>query len=93
MTSGRPARRQYNLQLAGNALIILNGNACKNGNGRDSSGEFTEWADRISSVVPVACWIELWAAPHQAGTHQEYRDSTPFVGDAMNDQASSYALL
>ncbi|MBF6049530.1 hypothetical protein GO001_30830 [Streptomyces sp. NRRL B-1677] len=29
----------------------------------------------------------------RTGTHQEYRDSTPYVGDAMNDRASSYALL
>ncbi|MEX2983965.1 hypothetical protein [Streptomyces sp. C36] len=50
-------------------------------------------ADRTTSVIPVACWIELWADPHQTGTHQEYRDSTPYVGDAMNDRASSYALL
>ncbi|MEH6374819.1 hypothetical protein V7793_10895 [Streptomyces sp. KLMMK] len=44
-------------------------------------------------MIPVACWIELWADPHQTGTHQEYRDSTPYVGDAMNDRANSYALL
>ncbi|QLE70408.1 hypothetical protein FGW37_01205 [Streptomyces rectiverticillatus] len=77
----------------GGTSIILNGGACQSGNGRDYAGEFTEWADRISSVIPVACWVELWADPHQTGTHQEYRDSTPYVGDAMNDQASSYALL
>ncbi|WP_171162867.1 hypothetical protein [Streptomyces sp. I05A-00742] len=77
----------------GGTSIILNGGACRSGNGRDYTGEFTDWADSISSVIPVACWIELWADPHQTGTHQEYRDSTPYVGDAMNDRASSYALL
>ncbi|MEU5052070.1 hypothetical protein [Streptomyces sp. NPDC021096] len=83
----QPARRLSRVQLAGN------GNACQSGNGRDYAGEFTDWADRISSVIPVACWIEPWADPHQTGTHQEYRDSTPYAGDAMNDRASSYALL
>lgn len=77
----------------GGKSIILNGNACQSGNGRDYVGEFTDWADTFSSVIPVACWIELWADPHQTGTHQEYRDSTPYVGDALNDRASSYALL
>ncbi|MEU1820201.1 hypothetical protein ABZ543_34235 [Streptomyces roseifaciens] len=95
------ARGGLNAELAilyehwnfGGTSIILNGGACQSGNGRDYAGEFTDWADRISSVIPVACWIELWADPHQTGTHQEYRDSTPYVGDAMNDQANSYALL
>ncbi|MFI1972156.1 hypothetical protein [Streptomyces cinnamoneus] len=95
------ARKGLNAELAilyehwnfGGTSIILNGGACQSGNGRDYAGEFTDWADIISSVIPVACWVELWADPHQTGTHQEYRDSTPYVGDAMNDQASSYALL
>ncbi|WP_405983240.1 hypothetical protein [Streptomyces sp. NBC_00158] len=39
------------------------------------------------------CWLELWDAPNTSGFHQEYRQSTSYVGDALNDRASSIALL
>ncbi|MFJ8031546.1 hypothetical protein [Streptomyces sp. NPDC096032] len=36
---------------------------------------------------------ELWDAPNTAGFHQEYQQATSYVGDAMNDRASSIAML
>ncbi|MGW7312084.1 peptidase inhibitor family I36 protein [Streptomyces sp. NPDC054854] len=35
----------------------------------------------------------MWDAPNASGVHQEYQQSTSYVGDAMNDRASSIALL
>ncbi|MEU7043110.1 hypothetical protein AB0A77_18890 [Streptomyces varsoviensis] len=78
----------------GGSSLILNGSgACANGNGRDYTGELVDWNDTVSSVAPVGCWIELFVDAHQSGYHQEYQTSTAYVGDSMNDRASSYALL
>ncbi|MEV0264363.1 hypothetical protein AB0I49_23925 [Streptomyces sp. NPDC050617] len=77
----------------GSSLVLNAGSGCKSGNGRDYSGELVDWNDSVSSVSPVACWIELFADAHQSGDHEEYHDSTAYVGNRMNDRASSYALL
>ncbi|MEV0278725.1 hypothetical protein AB0I22_20395 [Streptomyces sp. NPDC050610] len=77
----------------GGSLTLNGGSACANGNGRDYTGELVDWNDTVSSVAPVGCWIELFADAHQSGYHQEYQNSTAYVGDSMNDRASSYALL
>ncbi|MFE7134517.1 hypothetical protein ACFVIM_27020 [Streptomyces sp. NPDC057638] len=47
----------------------------------------------VSSLTTLSCWIELWDAPNTSGFNQEYRQSTSYVGDAMNDRATSIAFL
>ncbi|MFE5097379.1 peptidase inhibitor family I36 protein [Streptomyces sp. NPDC056638] len=56
--------------------------------------ELDGFNDRTSSVLPANnCWIALYSDIYYNGTSQEYHGSTPYVGDAMNDQASSVKLL
>ncbi|MFJ2115389.1 hypothetical protein ACIOEX_26440, partial [Streptomyces sp. NPDC087850] len=83
-----------NSNYGGSALVITGERACLSGNGRDSQlnlgGIFN---NSVSSLTTLSCSLELWDAPNTAGTHQEYQQSTSYVGDAMNDRASSVALL
>ncbi|MCW5252840.1 MULTISPECIES: hypothetical protein [unclassified Streptomyces] len=78
----------------GSTLVLTGERGCLSGNGRDSQvnldGVFN---NSVSSLTTLACWLELWDAPNTSGTHQEYQQSTSYVGDAMNDRASSIALL
>lgn len=65
---------------------------CRNDGAWDATygdlGSF--WNNKITSVIPAGnCHIELHSDPHYQGARQMYTSSTPYVGDAMNDQASS----
>ncbi|MGC5343463.1 hypothetical protein ACPXCE_18550 [Streptomyces sp. DT24] len=67
---------------------------CQSGNGRDYQANIGGSMDNaVSSLTTVSCWLELWDSPNTGGTHQEYQQSTSYVGDAMNDRASSIAFL
>ncbi|BAU81326.1 hypothetical protein SLA_0371 [Streptomyces laurentii] len=79
----------------GGSTLVINGErGCLSGNGRDAQinldGTFN---NSVSSLTTLSCWLELWDAPDTSGIHQEYQQSTSYVGDAMNDRASSIALL
>ncbi|QDQ09210.1 hypothetical protein [Streptomyces spectabilis] len=44
----------------------------------------------ISSLLPAGnCWMQLFEDPYYQGTERTYKESTPYVGDAMNDKARS----
>ncbi|MGW3327196.1 hypothetical protein [Streptomyces virginiae] len=78
----------------GSALVLTGGSGCGSGNGRDAQINLEgTWNNSVSSLTTLSCWLELWDAPNTSGVHQEYQQSTSYVGDAMNDRASSIALL
>ncbi|MGY4394612.1 hypothetical protein [Streptomyces virginiae] len=78
----------------GSALVLTGGSGCGSGNGRDAQINLDgTWNNSVSSLTTLSCWLELWDAPNTSGVHQEYQQSTSYVGDAMNDRASSIALL
>ncbi|WP_124290735.1 hypothetical protein [Streptomyces sp. ADI91-18] len=79
----------------GSALVLTGGGSgCQSGNGRDAQINLEGiWNNSVSSLTTLTCWLELWDAPNASGVHQEYQQSTSYVGDAMNDRASSIALL
>ncbi|MCX4808477.1 hypothetical protein ACFWWM_23530 [Streptomyces sp. NPDC058682] len=78
----------------GSALVLTGGSGCQSGNGRDAQINLEgTWNNSVSSLTTLSCWLELWDAPNTSGVHQEYQQSTSYVGDAMNDRASSVALL
>ncbi|MFE1559197.1 hypothetical protein ACFW6V_29950 [Streptomyces sp. NPDC058734] len=78
----------------GSALVLTGGSGCQSGNGRDAQINLEgSWNNSVSSLTTLSCWLELWDAPNASGVHQEYQQSTLYVGDAMNDRASSVALL
>ncbi|MEU8775610.1 hypothetical protein [Streptomyces sp. NPDC048606] len=78
----------------GSALVLTGGSGCQSGNGRDAQINLDgTWNNSVSSLTTLSCWLELWDAPNTSGVHQEYQQSTSYVGDAMNDRASSIALL
>ncbi|MFE9482968.1 hypothetical protein ACFYNM_30720 [Streptomyces spororaveus] len=78
----------------GSALVLTGGSGCQSGNGRDAQLNLDGiWNNSVSSLTTLSCWLELWDAPDTSGIHQEYQQSTSYVGDAMNDRASSVALL
>ncbi|WP_371648715.1 MULTISPECIES: hypothetical protein [unclassified Streptomyces] len=53
-----------------------------------------DWNDSVSSLIPANnCWVALSSDIYHSGTQQEYHTATPYVGDAMNDRASSVSLL
>ncbi|WP_327739820.1 hypothetical protein OG749_44165 [Streptomyces nojiriensis] len=78
----------------GSALVLTGGSGCQSGNGRDAQINLEgTWNNSVSSLTALSCWLELWDAPNTSGVHQEYQQSTSYVGDALNDRASSVALL
>ncbi|WP_328864102.1 hypothetical protein [Streptomyces virginiae] len=78
----------------GSALVLTGGSGCQSGNGRDAQINLEgTWNNSVSSLTTLSCWLELWDAPNTSGVHQEYQQSTSYLGDAMNDRASSIALL
>ncbi|MEV6394717.1 hypothetical protein AB0M39_08030 [Streptomyces sp. NPDC051907] len=78
----------------GGTSVTYSGSGCRSGNGRDYQFDITGSMDNaVSSLVTLSCWLELWDSPGTGGTHQEYQQSTSYVGDTMNDRASSIALL
>ncbi|MFD6183143.1 hypothetical protein [Streptomyces goshikiensis] len=78
----------------GSALVLTGGSGCQSGNGRDAQINLEgTWNNSVSSLTTLSCWLELWDAPNTSGVHQEYQQSTSYIGDAMNDRASSVALL
>ncbi|MGG8410227.1 peptidase inhibitor family I36 protein [Streptomyces sp. 12297] len=55
--------------------------------------DLSGWNDAISSVLPANnCWVALYSDIYYNGTNQLYTNATPYVGDAMNDRASSVQL-
>ncbi|WP_435279048.1 hypothetical protein [Streptomyces sp. 1222.5] len=78
----------------GSSMTLTAGTGCQSGNGRDFQYDLDGiWNNSISSLTTLSCWLELWDAPNTAGFHQEYQQATSYVGDAMNDRASSVAML
>ncbi|GGO90102.1 hypothetical protein [Wenjunlia tyrosinilytica] len=78
----------------GSTLVLTGEHACLSGNGRDAQTNLDgTFNNSVSSLTTLSCWLELWDAPDTSGVHQEYQQSTSYVGDAMNDRASSIALL
>ncbi|WP_093698485.1 hypothetical protein [Streptomyces sp. 2231.1] len=70
------------------------GTGCRSGNGRDFQYDLNGiWNNSISSLTTLSCRPELWDAPDTADFHQEYQQATSYVGDAMDDRASSIAML
>ncbi|MCF3101789.1 hypothetical protein IPZ58_09355 [Streptomyces roseoverticillatus] len=48
-----------------------------------------DWNDSISSTASGQCDITLYQHDNRRGFSQTFRGNVPYVGDAMNDQASS----
>ncbi|WP_128381651.1 hypothetical protein [Streptomyces cavernae] len=78
----------------GSAMILTADRGCRNGNGRDFETNLDGIFDNsVSSLTTLSCWLELWDAPNTSGVHHEYQQTTSYVGDPMNDRASSIAML
>ncbi|GGP33852.1 hypothetical protein [Streptomyces abikoensis] len=50
------------------------------------------WNDQVSSVASGQCDVTLYQHSDFLGFSQTYRGAVPYVGDAMNDQASSVSF-
>ncbi|GGZ39103.1 hypothetical protein GCM10010387_36490 [Streptomyces inusitatus] len=71
-----------------------NGDYCKNDADWDGSGNLSShgFDNTISSVWSYNnCQVKLWAEPNYGGISNLY-DRTTWVGSAMNDTASSFAV-
>ncbi|MFD8994213.1 hypothetical protein [Streptomyces abikoensis] len=53
---------------------------------------YNGWNDSISSTSSGQCDITLYQHANFLGFSQTYRGAVPYVGDAMNDQASSFSF-
>ncbi|MCQ0025477.1 hypothetical protein M4914_22760 [Streptomyces somaliensis DSM 40738] len=53
-------------------------------------GDF--WNDKVSSAQGLACPITLWEHSDFRGAHQTYHGYNAYVGDGMNDKASSISF-
>ncbi|MFH8403159.1 hypothetical protein ACH4FX_00095 [Streptomyces sp. NPDC018019] len=51
-----------------------------------------DFNDNISSVEGVTCPITLWEHADFRGAKQTYHGYVPYIGDAMNDKASSVSF-
>ncbi|MEI5102773.1 peptidase inhibitor family I36 protein [Streptomyces sp. PmtG] len=78
----------------GGSLTLRIPSACEDNGGWDwGYNTLDDWNDRASSLIPANnCWVSLYSDIHFNGTEQGYRGSAPYVGDAMNDRASSVTL-
>ncbi|MEU8543641.1 hypothetical protein AB0C52_27240 [Streptomyces sp. NPDC048717] len=56
------------------------------------SGLYDGWNDSISSTNSGQCDVTLFQHADFLGFSQTYRGAVPYVGDAMNDQASSISF-
>ncbi|GGZ25059.1 hypothetical protein GCM10010387_18170 [Streptomyces inusitatus] len=79
----------------GSSLTVWGPRWCKNDGKWD--GEIEKlggtWNDSVSSLIPAnSCHVELFSDPYFQGARQLYTSSTPYVGHAMNDRASSLGL-
>ncbi|GHF54274.1 hypothetical protein GCM10010218_39400 [Streptomyces mashuensis] len=52
----------------------------------------SDWNDTISSTASGQCDVTLYQHDNFRGFSQTYRGNVPYVGDAMNDQASSVSF-
>ncbi|WP_369382984.1 peptidase inhibitor family I36 protein [Streptomyces sp. cg36] len=79
----------------GSSLTLTIPSACKDDGQWDwGYNNLDDWNDRVSSVIPAGnCYVALYSDIYYNGTQQQYNTSTPYVGDAMNDRASSVKLL
>ncbi|MFD7631828.1 hypothetical protein ACFV7Q_38490 [Streptomyces sp. NPDC059851] len=50
------------------------------------------WNDTVSSAQGIACPITLWEHKDFRGAHQTYHGYNAYVGDGMNDKASSISF-
>ncbi|MEU5419355.1 hypothetical protein ACH4UT_14415 [Streptomyces sp. NPDC020799] len=50
------------------------------------------WNDQVSSTSSGQCDVTLYQHANFLGFSQTYRGNVPYVGDAMNDQASSVSF-
>ncbi|MEU1818798.1 hypothetical protein ABZ543_26955 [Streptomyces roseifaciens] len=50
------------------------------------------WNDSVSSAQGLACPITLWEHADFRGAHQTYWSYNAYVGDGMNDKASSVSF-
>ncbi|GAA2221761.1 hypothetical protein GCM10010232_02610 [Streptomyces amakusaensis] len=78
----------------GNSWTLYGPRWCKNDGQWDGWLEtLGGWGNTISSLIPANdCYIDLFSDPYFQGASQLYTSSTPYVGHAMNDQASSLGL-
>ncbi|MBZ4322897.1 hypothetical protein [Streptomyces huiliensis] len=51
-----------------------------------------DWNDKVSSAQGLACPITLWEHSDFRGAHQTYHGYNAYVGDGMNDKASSVSF-
>ncbi|MFI2209247.1 peptidase inhibitor family I36 protein [Streptomyces sp. NPDC020141] len=79
----------------GRVIAIVSDGPCKNNGKWDNevASLGSDWDNQISSLIPANnCYVELFSDPYFQGARQLYTSSTPYVGSAMNDQASSLGL-
>ncbi|MFI6003446.1 hypothetical protein ACIA98_24045 [Streptomyces sp. NPDC051366] len=50
------------------------------------------WNDTVSSAQGISCPITLWEHKDFRGAHQTYYGYNAYVGDSMNDKASSISF-
>ncbi|NXY99140.1 hypothetical protein HYE82_33135 [Streptomyces sp. BR123] len=50
------------------------------------------WNDTVSSAQGITCPITLWEHKDFRGAHQTYHGYNAYVGDGMNDKASSISF-
>ncbi|MER5732036.1 hypothetical protein ABT084_27530 [Streptomyces sp. NPDC002138] len=50
------------------------------------------WSDTVSSAQGITCPITLWEHKDFRGAHQTYYGYNAYVGDGMNDKASSVSF-
>ncbi|MEV5239503.1 hypothetical protein AB0K89_10375 [Streptomyces cinnamoneus] len=75
--------------FGGGSVALLGSGGCKR---YSEFANLYEWNDRISSVSSGLCNITLHQHSDFLGFSQTYSGAVPYVGDAMNDQASSVSF-
>ncbi|GAA0432751.1 hypothetical protein [Streptomyces luteireticuli] len=76
--------------FGGNSLSLLGSSGCHRYD--YFANLYDGWNDSISSTASGQCDITLFQHANFLGFSQTYRGAVPYVGDAMNDQASSISF-
>ncbi|MFF4225132.1 hypothetical protein ACX9I7_13085 [Streptomyces sp. L500] len=76
--------------FGGNSLNLVGSLGCRRY--PEFANLYDGWNDSISSVSSGQCDITLFQHANFLGFSQTYRGAVPYVGDAMNDQASSISF-
>ena len=72
--------------------------ACDRPSGRgqpDMRSDTRAWNDRISSLTfnnPGHCVVGIYQHPNYTGIHRKFNGSTSYVGDDINDRATSWVV-